>query len=508
VTFASFSLAESESASQADQPGGAQRATDEERRRTESAEQSAQSGQTSSKDSADQSAPTTAPSLSDPPEGWRAYLRSKKPSAAELAQKLLRLHNAGRYESVIRGIRAALIEGYSEPWMYEVLALSLQIAGHPREEIERVLLSRVDFAATDVSNVLVSAAYLTRFGAYRRALQLYRQASRLDPTRPEPYALALKLAQQEQDLDAIQWATCGIVRHVWTSDYRKWHRMAEVVCEQAARKLQADGKLEQAEEMIRAFREARQCDLLIQLHWAGDADLDLEVEEPWGTRCSVQRPRTSSGGIFVRDGYGPKSENCVEEYVCPVAVPGRYRIHVKYVSGNVVGKRARLTVIRYRGTPREMTRTHTVLLDQPDKVIQVSLKKGRRTRAADVSFRRPRRLGHRRVAGGSLIQKVGRVGAEARRAARRFREAHQSSSSRRASAVGYQPVISILTEGIGMTALAIVSGDRRYVRISVSPTFTTITDVATFSFVRSGGTNPPGGAAVPAQQPATGPTPP
>ena len=51
-------------------------------------------------------------------------------------------------------------------------------------------------------------------------------------------------------------------------------------------------------------------------------------------------------------------------------------------------------------------------------------------------------------------------------------------------AVGYQPVISVISEGVAMNALATVSGDRRYVRINANPSFTSITDVFTFSFVR------------------------
>jgi hypothetical protein len=51
-------------------------------------------------------------------------------------------------------------------------------------------------------------------------------------------------------------------------------------------------------------------------------------------------------------------------------------------------------------------------------------------------------------------------------------------------AVGYQPVISVISEGIAMNAMATVSGDRRYVRINAAPVFSSITDVFTFSFVR------------------------
>jgi hypothetical protein len=50
-------------------------------------------------------------------------------------------------------------------------------------------------------------------------------------------------------------------------------------------------------------------------------------------------------------------------------------------------------------------------------------------------------------------------------------------------------------EGVSLNAAAVVSGDRRYVRIAATPVFSAITDVLTFSFVNSGG-NPNGNPGV------------
>ena len=279
---------------------------------------------------------------------------------------------------MIAGISAALIAGYSEPWMYEVLAMSLEIAGHPKAEVERVLLSRVDFTAADVPNMLMSAAYLTRFGGYDRALRLYRQASRLAPLRPEPYALGLKLAQQQKDLSAIRWAATGILTNVWTVDYKRWHRLAETAAEDAEKTLRAAGKTTEADSLHQAIREASRRDLMLHLTWSGEADLDLVVEEPSGATCSFAVPQTAGGGFFVHDGYGPRPERCYEEYVCPVAASGDYLVRIRYVSGNVVGKRARLRVVRHFGTDEENATTRTVILDALDTTLRVSLDRGRR----------------------------------------------------------------------------------------------------------------------------------
>ena len=48
---------------------------------------------------------------------------------------------------------------------------------------------------------------------------------------------------------------------------------------------------------------------------------------------------------------------------------------------------------------------------------------------------------------------------------------------------GFQPVIAVIPEGISLDVTAVVSADRRFVRLTVAPLFSNITDVFTFSFV-------------------------
>ena len=49
-------------------------------------------------------------------------------------------------------------------------------------------------------------------------------------------------------------------------------------------------------------------------------------------------------------------------------------------------------------------------------------------------------------------------------------------------AVGYQPIIITLPEGANLAATAVVSADRRYVRISCVPLFSQISKVTTFNY--------------------------
>jgi hypothetical protein len=51
----------------------------------------------------------------------------------------------------------------------------------------------------------------------------------------------------------------------------------------------------------------------------------------------------------------------------------------------------------------------------------------------------------------------------------------------RGGAVGYQPVIITLPEGANLAATAVVSADRRYVRITAVPLFSGVAEVNTFN---------------------------
>ncbi len=63
------------------------------------------------------------------------------------------------------------------------------------------------------------------------------------------------------------------------------------------------------------------------------------------------------------------------------------------------------------------------------------------------------------------------------------------------NAVGYQPVITTLPEGVNMYARAVVSADRRYVRITAVPLFSVVGQVTQFNF-SGGGAGGTGGGGV------------
>ena len=54
-------------------------------------------------------------------------------------------------------------------------------------------------------------------------------------------------------------------------------------------------------------------------------------------------------------------------------------------------------------------------------------------------------------------------------------------------AVGFQPIIAPFNDGINLSVVAVISADRRYVRLSLAPFFNNIIDVQTFTQVSFGG---------------------
>lgn len=391
-------------------------------------------------------------------------------------------------------LEAAITAGQAQPWMYEVLALTMEVAGRPREEIERVLLSNVDFTAVNVPNTLYSAAMLTRFGRRERALELYRQAAAIDPSRAETYVLAVKLADEVGAAEDVGWSAAGVLAYVWTRDWKERHREAEAIAAKWDEKLRQAGDTKAADAIRTQVAEGRIRDLDCELTWNGTGDLEVVVEEPRGSVCSFERARTPGGGVHVHDGFGPDQKNTWERYVCPRGFAGEYRIRVRHVSGDIVGKRATLKVTRHAGSPAEKVDTFPIVLDTRERIVRLTLDEGRLKEAAKIpekeeaARRDPAGWKRRLVAARQArIEPVifAQQGGQAAIGA-------GLSNTLLPGGAAYQPVITVLQDGVSMAATAVVSADRRYVRLSLTPTLSAVTDVFTFSFLSSG--NNAGGA--------------
>jgi hypothetical protein len=193
-------------------------------------------------------------------------------------------------------------------------------------------------------------------------------------------------------------------------------------------------------------------------------------------------------GDVSSHGVGHNTEGYREVYVCPKGFTGSYRILVRRVWGKVTGGNVKVEVYaHYRGEHQRCVRRRVSLTDD-QAVVVFDLKDGRRQEA----------LQQQQVANAAGVQMaVGRqILAQQIAAAADPSAAASLAVSRQlqtgngfvpfpfhfAGAVGYQPVIQTLPEGANMIATAVISADRRYVRISPQPTFSGISEVNVFNF--------------------------
>lgn len=410
------------------------------------------------------------PRAKDLPKGppgdfWMKTLDKIKPTRTAVRARVRSLHEEGETEHVIALIQAALIKGQSQPWMYEILALSMELAGHPKNEVERVVLSMSDFGTANYDSMVQSARYLLSFERREAALTLLKQAADIDPDRAEAYLMAIPLISRTQSTEAAMWALPGAVSNLWGDGTNEARKEAESLARQLSRLLKRNGNDEAARELTDAVEAAGIPDIRITLEWDGECDLDLAISEPGGTRCNHQSPLTPVGGRLLADGFGPAEP--VEEYVCAKGVTGSYLVKVDRAVGEAVGNRARLT-ISVRNADGSVTTTKRSLdTSKETPPIRIELKQGRRTEPQQVlQFAPPARRNRVPVA--------------------------RSDAPVRSGAVGLSTQVGVVSEGVQLNAVPVVSPDRRYVRLGLQPWFQSVTGIETF---RLSGGNANGGNA-------------
>ena len=315
------------------------------------------------------------------PGVWDAELSQKDASVQIVAESVLLLHARKHYGLAVEGLESAIRNDLIEPWIYDVLAFEMKLAERPAEDIARVLDSRVDFAATDLPQLMMSAALMSRFEAYDEAMVCCREAAKLNSSSEDVWLLARSISDKSKNPNHQTWARCGILRHVWGSDHELQHEEAIKVLTDLAAQLERDGKSPDAEKIRNDLAAARAVDLRINLTWIGPADLDLIVTEPGGQECSYRNRATANGGRLIREeGVGDDKATSAkhsEQYACPVAPNGDYQLAVRFVLGTAVGGTAKLEVIQNAGTPSEKKSATVIKLDRKDVISKMTLSTGR-----------------------------------------------------------------------------------------------------------------------------------
>ena len=423
---------------------------------------------------------------------WERYFSTTDPQPKAVREAVRRLVSEQKYDHVIALIGAALRHHHYQPWMYEALALALDAAGRPKADVERAIMSAVDLV-DNTADLLYIGDYLSRMDLNERALQIYRQAASLEPLRPEPYMLGLRAARATKDIEGLKWASLGILSQAWPKEQAKVWQDGMGVSKEVLDKLRAEKRTKEADQFLAALNEAVARDCVVIVTWTGDGDLDVLVEEPSGTVCSLRNPRTTAGGTLLddairqtgRDSFGGHSM----VYVCPKGFDGQYKMLIRRVWGNVTASKVNVEVITHDLTPRAVDVRKRIPLEKDEAAVAFSLKDGRRKEA----------LAEQQVANVVSAQlAMNRQILAQQLAATIDPETLSSLIQSRTSggvvglpivgggAVGYQPVIIWLSSGANLMGpsggiTAVVSADRRYVRISASPLFSGISQVNTFN---------------------------
>jgi hypothetical protein len=428
----------------------------------------------------------------DPKTVWQeALVKGMQDPGMIIATTEYLAMNKGRLDHTSEFLKANLRQGVVvQPWVYKSLAIALRESGGSAEEIERAEVSAADREPLDANGYLQAARALAEDKHLEQALGFCRQAAVLTPGLPFAYADATRYAEQARDVKAMQWAAGNLLKQDWPVRNQEMQTLATQKLESLARLLEKEGRQADAQALVKAVEAQRRRDLVIRLAWQGEADLDLKVEEPTGSFCSIMQKQTVNGGTLIGDSLASMTS---ETYVAAQAFSGEYRITVDRIWGRPLGNKAQLRIIRHQGTPEESEELVTVTIDSAtSKPVIVNLSSGRRTSAAyvpppeslnppedvtapssgtDAVLNKLRVLADPEVTG---VEQTGMRGGAGSPLARSSESAARKVAASVNDRTLYQTkVSSFISNSVDVTAQAVMSADRRSVRLSVSPVFNT-----------------------------------
>jgi tetratricopeptide (TPR) repeat protein len=435
-----------------------------------------------------------APADLDPKKIWEDALARgvKEPGLIIACADFLASVDAGH---VVEFLKANLRQGIvARPWVYESLALALEASHGSPEDIERARLSVIDLEPQDAQSYVQASKAMAEHGEYARAVAFCRQAALLEPNLAYPYEEALIYADLAKDADGMRWAAGNLLRQDWPVDNNELHQKAGSKVKDLAAKLETDHRQADAAKLLGSVNRLGQRDLVIELQYQGDAELDMEVKEPIGTVCSYLQRQSPGGGILLgdtlADAVAQKSRDGLSNakrqmYVATQAFSGIHEITLRRIWGRPLGGKATVEIIQHQGAANEIRRRMTVTFDRTH-TFSIALDDGRRTSAEYVppptATQRTRKVVDpltsdkvlnklRKIAdpefSGKDIQMAGGLGAVG------TREVAATAGGPQMNGAIYQTKLaSAVSNGSDLTAQAIVGPDQT-VQMKLSPVFRT-----------------------------------
>ncbi len=442
----------------------------------------------------------TIDSAQNPTEFWNDYFAHQRPDSRIVRETARQLMAKKQFSQIVAMINAALRNGQPQSWMYESLGIAMELSGSSKSEIERAIMSAADFS-TSASELMYIAQYLSRLGLDRRAMLVCQQITKIDPLHSEAYILGLRSAEKNNDLAGVRWATIGILSQAWPESMAKIELTASRVAKATLERLASEGRDSERAEYLKELQEAVVRDCVVRVSWTGAADVDVAVEEPTGTICSVSEPRTAGGGVQLGDAFSAEdkaNEGACEVYVCPQGFAGTYRVHIHRVWGQVAAGKVTVDVYTHLRSGDMQHERQQLEVGEKDALVVFDLNHGRRTESLEAAqlagaVKRQETLSRSVLAQQISASSDPNVATTGRTGIPFLGRGALLGGG----AVGFQPIVTTLPQGTQMSATGVVSADRRYVRIAVAPLFSTIGDVQTFTFAGQAtqtGTGGTGGA--------------
>lgn len=434
-----------------------------------------------------------------PDDFWNSYFAGQHADPAAVRETVRQLMGKKERGQVISLINAALRNGQPQSWMYESLGIAMELDGRSKTDIERTVMSAADFS-TSADELMYIAQYLSRLGLDRRAMLVYQQVTKVEPLRNEAYALGLRSAERCNDTAGIRWATLGILSQAWPAKMAEIELTASRVAKATLERLASEGKDAEREAFLKELQEAVVRDCVVRVSWTGEADIDVSVDEPTGTTCSISEPRTAGGGVKLGDAYsveGKPNDGSSEVYVCPKGFAGTYKVRIRRVWGEVAAGKVTVDVYTHLRSGDMQHERQQLEISDKDAMVVFDLNHGRRAEPIETAQLAGAVKRQETLSRSVLAQQLD-SGSDPRVAPVRPLGGFGRRGAFGGGAVGFQPIVITLPQGTMMSATGVVSADRRYVRIAVAPVFSTIGDVQTFTFAgeaapATGG----GGAGVP-----------
>jgi len=266
----------------------------------------------------------------------------------------------------------------ARPWMYDALALALEMSNGSPDEIEQALLSGADLKPGKADGLLHAAKAMAKHSKWQKALEYCHKSAAINAENPQAYLEALSFAQSAKDVSAMTWAAGNLLSRDWPVSEVDLHGQARQAAEKLATVLSQDGRGTDAAKMMQGFDANARRDLVVKLTYQGEAELDLEAMDPTGSSCSTLAKQSVGGGSMIIDSNRAKTFSVAE------AFPGQYTFTVRRIWGRPTGNKATLEIIQNQGTADERIERSTVTLDD-ESTLTLDLKQGRRQSPAQLA---------------------------------------------------------------------------------------------------------------------------